>query len=447
MKVAYLLHFYPPSPCGGAGYFTANLVEALHKVNVDVAVLCVDKWGEGDHYLNGQIDEIRNGIPIRRLLVNWKKAPRPFDWLYDSPVLGEQAHNFLSQFQPDVVHVGSCYTLSARPVYIAQELGLPIVMHLHDYWTICARLTLLHKNNTICTGPDSAWKCQQCLLAGTKFWKLSSLMMQGSIRKLLLEEMAKYNWITRLPSLHGMLGDMQKRFRYVLGACKKADILVTPTAFARDLLEAHGIEKGRIRVIPNGNNLEWVNGLRRNPSHPIRIGFLGNVIPTKGVHILIDAYKLLLQDYSQINLEIWGDFGSKPEYYLALRSMATDDIKFGGRYESDDLPSILANLDVVVVPSIWYETHGIVIQEAFAAGLPVIVSAGTSLTESVTDEVNGLHFQMGSATDLANKLRRLIEEPGLLDKLSANIPSVRTIEEDAKEYSRLYFELVHSTHV
>jgi glycosyltransferase involved in cell wall biosynthesis len=442
MRIMFLMHFYPPAPCGGAGGFTAALAEGLQARGVEVGVLCVDRWGEGGEYLNGRADEVYNGVPVRRLHVNWLKAPRPLDWLYDSPILGEQARAHLESFRPDVVHVSSCYTLSARPVFVATEMGLPIVMHLHDYWAICARLSLLHKDGAICTGPESAWKCQKCLLAQTKAWRLASRFMAESTRKATFGALAKRPWATRQRGLRGLLGDLARRRRTVLAAVDAADALVAPTAFAREQLEHHGVPAGRILVKPYGNQIDWAGQVERKGAEHLRVGFLGNVIPIKGVHVLVEACGRLQEEEREIALQVWGDTTLAPGYYRSLREHSPEGVVWGGRYERDDLARILGDLDVVVVPSIWYETQGIVIQEAFAAGLPVIVSDGTSLTETVDHDLNGLHFELGSASDLARQLRRLLDEPDLLTALQAHVPPVRTIDRDVSEYTQLYADLL-----
>lgn len=444
MRVAYLAHFYPPSPCGGVGYYTANLAEAFADKGMNVGVLCVDKWGEGRHYFNGSIDEQRNGVFVRRLHINWRNAPRPFDWQYYSPILANQAREFFTHFRPDIVHVSSCYTLSTSPVMVARALGLPIILHLHDYWTICARLTLLHKDNAICSGPEDAWKCQQCLLAGTKAWRLTDALLGATAQKRLFEDLADHDWATRLPSLHGMLGNLHRRQTCVANMIRAADVLVAPTAFARDILMRHIPQGAQIKVIPNGIRLDWARNLSPTFSPQLRIGFLGSVLPIKGVHVLVDAYRVLQQQGYHVRLEICGETDSDPGYCQELRNSTPDGVIWRGRYERGDLSQILENLDLVVVPSICFETQGLVIQEAFAAGLPVVVSAGTSLTETVDNGVNGLHFRMGSADDLAAQLRRLLEEPDLLATLRSNIPAIRTNLRDVAAFSEIYTALVES---
>lgn len=438
MRIAYLTHFYPPSPCGGAGYYTAMLAESFREHGHDVGVLCVDKWGEGPNYFNGYLDGEHNSVPVRRLLVNWQRAARPFDWLYDSPPLGEMVKTYLEEIKPDVVHVSSTYTLSARPVFTAKELGLPVVVHLHDYWFICARTTLLHKDGSACSGPDSPWKCQQCVLAGAKPWRFISSVIPPTYQEGFISRLSRLSPATRLNGFRGMLGDSQARRRSTLAALEAADTLITPTIYARRILETAGVPESRITVMPYGSSWTWIERLHRTEASQLRIGFLGNVLPIKGVHVLITAYRTLYSADLPVTLQIWGDTSLAPDYYHALRQEASRDVVWGGRYTRADLADILSNLDVIVVPSVWHETQGLVIQEAFAAGLPVVVSAGTSLTESVTPDKNGLYFEQGSADDLARQLRRLVDEPDLLPHLRSGIPPVRAIAEDVRQLLETY---------
>jgi glycosyltransferase involved in cell wall biosynthesis len=416
------------------------LAESLQAHGHDVAVLCADhgQWGKGAHYLNGYEDEPHHGVPVRRLHVNWKKAPRPFDWLYDSPVLGTETKAYIGEFDPDIVHVSSTYTLSARPIFAAKEMGLPVVVHLHDFWFICARTILLHKDGSACSGPDSPWKCQQCLLAETKLWRLTAKILPQLYLQRFYTLIARSSWITRQKGVRGMLGHLERRRRITLAALDAADALITPTAYARRVLESGGAPSGRISVMPYGGTWNWREGLRRTESSRLRIGFLGNVLPTKGVHILVEAYKSLRDATLPADLQIWGDASLSPDYARSLQEDAPEEVLWGGRYSRGDLAHILSQLDVIVVPSIWHETQGIVIQEAFAAGLPVIVSAGTSLTESVVPEKSGLYFDQGSAEDLARQLRRLLDEPPLLQQLRAGVPEVRPMGDDVRELCSIY---------
>ena len=93
------------------------------------------------------------------------------------------------------------------------------------------------------------------------------------------------------------------------------------------------------------------------------------------------------------------------------------------------------------MPSLWYENSPLVIQEAFAAKVPVIASDLGALAEKVRHGLDGLLFPPGDAASLREVLRRLIEEPAILKCLRANIRPVKSMAEHAKEIEALYERL------
>ena len=85
----------------------------------------------------------------------------------------------------------------------------------------------------------------------------------------------------------------------------------------------------------------------------------------------------------------------------------------------------------------------LVIHEAFQAGVPVLGSRTGGIPELVVDERSGLLFDSGSSSSLAAALGRLLAEPGLLDRLAAGIPPVRSLERDAERWEEIYREVLH----
>ena len=95
-----------------------------------------------------------------------------------------------------------------------------------------------------------------------------------------------------------------------------------------------------------------------------------------------------------------------------------------------------------MVPSRWYENAPVVIYEAFAAKTPVIATDLGGMSEVVKHDKNGLLFELENLSDLAKQLRRLAEQPGLLEKLRGGIGPVKTVEDSMSEMEQLYEELV-----
>jgi glycosyltransferase involved in cell wall biosynthesis len=174
---------------------------------------------------------------------------------------------------------------------------------------------------------------------------------------------------------------------------------------------------------------------------PLRIGFIGTVTPAKGPDVLARAQALLPRGTSTLSL--WGSVTASPSYAARVRSaLVPGEASFAGPFPAGHSAEALAEIDVLVVPSIWYENAPLVISEAFRNGVPVVASRLGGMAEMVADGVDGCLFNPGSAEDLARVLRVLVEDRAALTRLRAGITSPRTVDDDAAVLESLYKELV-----
>jgi glycosyltransferase involved in cell wall biosynthesis len=177
---------------------------------------------------------------------------------------------------------------------------------------------------------------------------------------------------------------------------------------------------------------------RPDPQGRLRFGFVGSLLWFKGVDVLVRAMGRLAG--TRAVLHVHGAF--KPEqdpHHAELRDLARGgDVVFHGPFDNHRLPEVYAELDVLVVPSIWFENSPLTIHEAFLLRTPVVVSGIGGMAELVRDGRDGLHFRVGDDADLARVLRRFVDEPELLARLSADFPRVKSIEEDAREMEFRY---------
>ncbi len=112
-----------------------------------------------------------------------------------------------------------------------------------------------------------------------------------------------------------------------------------------------------------------------------------------------------------------------------------------GAYRRDEMANLMARVDWAVMPSVWWENAPLVIQEAFRHGRPVICSGIGGMAEAVRDGVDGLHFRAGDPAVLARVMAGAMTEPGLWERLSANVPAVTGIGETADRHLALYHSL------
>ena len=129
----------------------------------------------------------------------------------------------------------------------------------------------------------------------------------------------------------------------------------------------------------------------------------------------------------------------RPDHAAELRRAAAGlDVTFAGGFAREDAERVLSGLDLLVVPSIWYENMPITIYEARRHGIPVVVTDLGGMAEAVEHGVSGLTFPRGDDVALAERIRALVHDAALYDRLAQNRPPVVTLEEVVNRLERLY---------
>jgi len=220
---------------------------------------------------------------------------------------------------------------------------------------------------------------------------------------------------------------------------RAADVLISPSRFLRDRMGALGV--CGIEVLENGH--EPVSMPARRPSERVRFGFVGAAIPSKGVHVLAEAYRRLADPRAALALHgpflpYHGDTGYEGRVRAILGSAADEAIR--GPFPHEGRGEVLAGVDVLVVPSLWEENAPLTVQEAFLARLPLVVSDHGGLAELVRDGIDGLRFRPGDSADLARILKLLLDDPALRSRLGSAPPAVPTMDEHLVRIEALYGE-------
>jgi glycosyltransferase involved in cell wall biosynthesis len=237
--------------------------------------------------------------------------------------------------------------------------------------------------------------------------------------------------------------DMRHRKALMRQSLDWPDVVLAHSRVVTEMFATAGLSR-RVRHLANGHELDWVRGYRgKTPSAVLRVGYLGQLTPAKGVHLLVEAFRRAHLG-ERGRLEIWGDPGLEPAYAERLRDMAAGcpQVEFRGRFARGDLATVLEGTNVVAVPSTWYENAPLVIHEAFATHTPVVATRLGGMAEAVTHGIDGLLFERNDVEDLARQLRRLADESGLLSTLAAGSPAVKTVEQEVEELEDTYRGLI-----
>ncbi|MCU0489693.1 MAG: GNAT family N-acetyltransferase [Anaerolineales bacterium] len=452
MRLLYLTHAYPPNSTGGTELSTHAIAKSMAGAGHEVEVLCADRWGEGPAYWNGESKDVLDGVKITRLLLNWQLSPDPNRYLYDNPETAAYLEKFLATYRPDLVHVTSCVTLSSSILATVSALGIPLVISLTDFWFICPQIKLIKGNGELCDGQVEPVECLKCMLWDAKAYRWPKKILPETGVNRLLEGISQQPALTRRPGLRGMAFDMPERRALLSSRLATCDRILVKSDYVKNIFLAHGAPAKKITLLPDGEDSTWKDRLpKRSPGNPtlpssLRIGYLGHIVPVKGVHVLLDAFQTGFGNpgsavsLGNATLRVYGDLAHDPSYTKILESQAASDprIQLCGKYTRDQLPEIMAGLDVLVVPSIWPETFNHVIREGFIAGIPVIGSDLGAIPEAIEPGVNGYLFPAGDSQELARLLGELANHPERLDRLRANIPPVKTIEQQTEELEALY---------
>jgi glycosyltransferase involved in cell wall biosynthesis len=189
--------------------------------------------------------------------------------------------------------------------------------------------------------------------------------------------------------------------------------IVVSEWLAGELCDTYGVPHQRIAVIPNGIDLAAIKekcaGKSLCASDEQLVGTVARLAPQKGVEYFLRAAALLKDSFPHVRFLVAGD-GPLRRELLALRSSlgVEEQVVFLGYCQ--DVPELLAKLDIFVLPSL-SEGQGIAALEAMAAGCPVVASATGGIQDLICHGENGLLAEPGNATALAAAIAELLRRP------------------------------------
>ncbi len=270
--------------------------------------------------------------------------------------------------RPDLVHVHELYPLISPWVLPeCARRGLPVVMSVYDYRLTCPVHNHFHRGQV----------CTRCV-GGREFQ--------------CVRQNCRGRWAESVAfALRNLVARRWRLF------ARNIQLYITPTRFTADWLTAHaGVAAEAVCVVPCAIRLP---GTTVDPAAGRYAAFAGRFVPEKGVEVAVAAAR-------QARVPLWlaGDADTHP----AVRP--GDEVRFVRTRGPEQLAEFYRGARVLVMPSIWFETFGIVVGEAMSHGVPVLASGIGALAETTVDGVTGLHFRVGDAGDLAGKLRRLWED-------------------------------------
>jgi glycosyltransferase involved in cell wall biosynthesis len=379
-RVLICSNLFPPHASGGAEIVAHKEALILKDLGVDVEVFCGGLDGNVDRAYrvkaeDGELRKTRVSLSLEDISGEW--------WNFDNDVIRQRFASVLERFGPHVVHFHNLVGLSAKMIDECEQRRISTVLTLHDYWGICFKNTMLKNDGSVCMA--GGFDCLGC-----------KTTLMGPLS-------------TPSPT----------RNSHILLSLAKVDRFVSPSQYLADRYAANGIPRDRILVMRNGIDPERFPASRRE--HEVfSLGFIGYLGKHKGLDVLLRALALL-PDSGEVRLLVAGDGEERQNLEALCQELRLGHlVTFRGRVQNQHIAAIYAQIDVLVVPSVWPENSPVTITEAMASGIPVIASDIGGVSELVENEVTGLLAPPRDSRALADSIERLRKDAELRSEMGQN---------------------------
>jgi glycosyltransferase involved in cell wall biosynthesis len=378
-------------------------------------------------------DSFESGVFVRRLTLERFIDTTRIAWTYDEPRIETHFLHYLKQNQPEIVHVIGGYLVTAGGIRAALAANVPVIVTLTDFWFLCPRITLLKSDGSVCAAPPAeGMGCVRCLAEESRRYRLFTTFVP---------RVADSVWRHVAP--HLAAGDRARSIDHrratLHDALLSSEVLICPSEFLRRKYVEQGVPPHKCLVLRQGHALAGASRPPRSSSAPFTIGYVGQVKWHKGVDVLLEAARLMHDRGLNFKVAIYGDSAESPEFVNKLKAQYQGSwLEWRGIFGADETARVMADVDVLAVPSRWYENSPNVILEAQAFKVPIVATRLGGMAELVRDEIDGLLFDLNNAQDLARQLQRAVEDSEFVARLSTNAPSSKTLDTEMHELCEIY---------
>ncbi len=404
--IAIVSHTHPSISKGGAEIAAFSLYEGLRRIGTDAIFIAMCPATERQRLLLGSDREFAV-LTDQRRYDHYYQLSSADVWRQLKPILlGQDVrlvnfHHFLQ------VGVNSLRALSA-------ETDIPFTLTLHEFLAICA-----HHGQMVTRPARRLCQMATPVACATCFPEHSRA--QFTARRALIQS-----------------------------ALLPAAGFISPSHFLADRMIAWGLPREKFVVIENGlRDVEAreVGARGTVEGRPWTFGYFGQITPFKGIDTLLDTIDLMARrpDIGQrVRIRVHGNLIGQDSAFETrfAETFATHGFaSYAGPYDNADVRTLMQACDYVMVPSTWWENSPVVIQEAFAAGRPVICTGIGGMAEKVPNRLAGLHFRLGDPADLARAMAEAADEV-LYKALCSGLPEVSDQAAMARDYLACFDRLV-----
>lgn len=378
MKILHVTIGLPPYTFGGLPIYVNDLINEQNMLGHKVYVMEPGQFKRPYNKImikkkkkNGiQIYDIINPLPVSSIF--GIRTPKEYMRQIDKEVY----RDFLKQIKPDIIHIHSFMGLHMEFFKVAKELKIPILMTTHDYFGLCLRGTFINEQNKVCNSRTKE-NCAKCNynkgLTLTKIY-----IMQSEIYKKIknirlikkIRQIGRTNTFEKSEIIIGekQINDYAKLMEYYYKIYQFIDYYHYNSDVSKQIYETNLKDiKGTIIPLTLKDVKDQREIYNKSKNDILKIGYIGRKEQYKGIELFINTILKIEEKWENFECLLYGD--NFKEY-----ESKSEKIHNGGIYTRKEKESILKQLDLLVIPSIWNETYGFAVLEALSYGVPVIVT-------------------------------------------------------------------------
>ncbi|MGB9721755.1 MAG: glycosyltransferase [bacterium] len=415
MKILYIAHkFWEPNTEGTLNYYSSlfSEVKKYHSIQILIPIKkqLIDRFAETKNIIL---------MPISYTVNPDARFP-----IYHSNSLFNRKfeHKFrltIEQYQPEIIHFQHLLGFPFSLIEIANKSNIPVLITIHDFWTICPRIHLYDANEQICRDPQNGLICFTCVKKKMRM----NVNLKNLPRDIFFSKDRRKNFFV-------------KRYNYVVSLLKQINRIIVPSRFVKDVYSQIGIDTKKISVLPHGLNLSDSKKEAKNQNEKMIFGYVGGIHKHKGIHDLIKAFTAVNQKRAE--LVIYGEGNLRwLKGYIPQTELSY--VKVKGLFDASEKAKIYQSMDYVIIPSRCYETFSFVIREAFHYGVPAIAPDHSVFLEIIKDGQNGFLFHQLNWHSLADVLNNVISR-----KIKISSRNIKTTTPTLKEHIDNLFAIYES---
>lgn len=400
MKIFHCLNHFLPQHIAGTEVYVLALCKGQQKRNHAVRVVI-------PNYNNIQ-EELYDyeGISVFK----YPEPSVPDRALITGQRVPEGLKNFetyIKEERPDIVHfheIAGSNGITIGHLEAAKAAGTKVIFTMHLATATCRAGTLMLETKKLCDGLILENRCAYCTLIHKtdSIVKSSVLTKTGTILSALGVSSIKWqNSIGTALSYPYQIKKLKIDLKRIAASCDK---MISLTAWYYKILVLNGVSAEKLNIIRQALTSVPVSPKNyKNKGLPVRLIFVGRIDPLKGIRLLVDVIKKFTPD--QLEIDIYGNVIDADFYHKCKEeTFSCKHIRWNGRLKMEQVVRVMSGYSALILPSMFSEMSPLVVQEAFAAGIPVIGSNVYGIAEHVQDGVNGLLFQFGNALSLQQTL-------------------------------------------